>query len=72
MSVMHPYQLLMLLMIVLGVLVPILIGFLWILPDANRRGQPGLIWALLTIPLNWVAVLAYVVVRALTAPNAAR
>ncbi len=53
-------------------LVPILIGFLWMRRDADMRGQPGLLWALLTIPLSWVAVLAYVVVRALTTPNAAR
>jgi hypothetical protein len=50
------------------VLIPVLVGFLWIRPDANTRGQPGLLWALLTLPLNWVAVLAYLVVRALTTP----
>ena len=44
---------------------PVLIGFLWIWRDANRRGQPGWLWALATIPLNWLAVLAYIVVRAL-------
>lgn len=51
------------------VLPPALVGFLWMRPDANTRGQPGILWALLTIPLSWVAVLAYVVVRALTTPN---
>jgi hypothetical protein len=50
----------------LFVLIPVLVGFLWIRPDANTRGQPGLLWALLTLPLNWVAVLAYLVVRAFT------
>jgi hypothetical protein len=55
------------------VLVPIIvIGFLWMRRDADLRGQPGMLWALLTIPLSWVAVLVYLVVRALTAPNAAR
>src|SRR5215831_1735539 len=44
---------------------PVLIGFLWIWRDANRRGQPGWLWALMTIPLHWIAPLAYVVVRAL-------
>jgi hypothetical protein len=44
-------------------LIPIIIGFAYILPDANRRGQPGLLWALLTIPFNWTAVLVYVIVR---------
>src|SRR5262249_34967879 len=33
----------------------------WIWRDANRRGQPGWLWALLTLPLSWVARLAYVV-----------
>ncbi|HET8909500.1 MAG TPA: hypothetical protein VFN11_21280 [Ktedonobacterales bacterium] len=60
----HWYELIPLLF----VLIPVLVGFLWIRPDANTRGQPGLLWALLTLPLNWVAVLAYLVVRALTAP----
>jgi hypothetical protein len=44
---------------------PTVIGVIWIRPDANRVGQPGWLWALATIPLNWVAVLAYLVVRAL-------
>ena len=48
---------------------PWIIGFAWMLPDANRRGQPGFLWALLTIPLSWVAVLAYLIVRAITQPR---
>ena len=40
--------------------------------DADRRGQPGLLWALLTIPLSWVAVLVYLVVRAFNSPNTAQ
>ena len=53
-----------------GLLVaPCVVGFGWILPDANRRGQPGALWARLTIPLSWVAVLAYLVVRAITQPQ---
>ena len=53
---------------VVAVAIPLLIGFLWIWRDANRRGQPGLLWALLTLPLSWLAVLAYVVARALQSP----
>ena len=64
----HPYNLVLFFMFAVGYLLPILLGFLWIRPDANTRGQPGMIWALLTIPLAWVAVLAYVVVRAFTPP----
>ena len=51
---------------------PIFIGFFWMRRDADRRGQPGLLWALLTIPLSWVAVLVYLVVRAFSTPNTAQ
>ncbi|HEV7215454.1 MAG TPA: hypothetical protein VGP33_10055 [Chloroflexota bacterium] len=45
---------------------PFIIGVGWVMPDANRRGQPGWLWAALTLPLSWVALLAYVVVRGLS------
>ena len=61
----HSFDIIFLLVPVLLFGVPWAIGFIWILPDANRRGQPGILWALLTIPLGWIAVLAYTVVRAL-------
>jgi hypothetical protein len=64
----HWYDVLVLIPIV-GMVMPWVIGFVWILPDANRRAQPGVLWALLTIPLSWVAVLVYVVVRSLTSPR---
>jgi hypothetical protein len=51
--------------ILLVVVVPWLIGFGYVLPDADRRGQPGWLWAVLTIPLGWIALLAYLVVRSL-------
>ncbi len=43
--------------------VPILFGFAWIRIDADRWGQPGVLWALLTIPLGWLAVLVYLAIR---------
>ena len=52
--------------VIVVVLAPIIVGFAWVLPDANRRGQPGIVWALLTIPFSWLAVLVYVIVRAVT------
>lgn len=67
----HVYDFFGIVMLV-AVLASMLIGFLWIRPDANTRGQPGLLWALLTIPLNWVAVLGYLIVRAVTVPAAPR
>lgn len=45
---------------------PFIIGVGWVMPDAQRRGQPGWLWAALTLPLSWVALLAYLVVRALS------
>jgi hypothetical protein len=45
---------------------PIVIGFTYVRADANRRGQPGWLWGVLAIPLGWLAILAYVVTRAIT------
>lgn len=64
----HFYDLIPLLFL----LPPILIGFFWMRRDADTRGQPGLLWALLTIPLSWIAVLAYLVVRAFVPQATAR
>lgn len=49
-------------------IIPWVVGFALILPDANRRGQPGLLWALLTLPLGWLAVLGYLIVRTVQRP----
>jgi hypothetical protein len=72
MMVAHPAALFFALMLFMATVLPILIGFIWIRPDANRRGQPGVLWALLTIPLSWLAVLVYLIVRALTEPAISR
>ncbi len=48
---------------------PWIIGFGWVRPDANMRGQPGVLWALLTFPLSWAPILAYLIVRGLTRPT---
>lgn len=53
------------LLMLLVTVVPWIIGFTWVRSDANRFQQPGIIWAFLTIPLSWIAILAYVVVRAI-------
>ena len=39
--------------------------------DANRRGQPGWLWGVLAIPFGWLAILAYVVTRAVTSAQSA-
>ncbi len=57
-----------LLLLVINI-VPIIVGFAWIRPDAERSGQPGVLWAILTIPFGWLAVLVYVVVRSLRSPS---
>lgn len=43
-----------------------IIGFVYIRADADQSGQPGWLWALATIFLSWLAVLAYLIVRALS------
>jgi uncharacterized membrane protein len=45
------------------VIAPWIIGFVWILPDANRRGKPGAFWVFLTLVFGWIAVLTYVLTR---------
>ena len=54
-----------LLVLILAFLLPIVLGFTVVRADANRAGQPGWIWGVLTIPLGWLTILAYVIVRAL-------
>jgi hypothetical protein len=44
---------------------PLIIDFRYVRPDADSLGQPGIIWALLSIPFSWLAILLYVVVRML-------
>jgi hypothetical protein len=46
--------------------VPWLIAFLWMRPDANRRGQPGWLWALLALPFSWLIIFVYLIVRAIS------
>jgi len=59
----HPYDVFACgLFLFLG-LIPWVIGFAWVLPDANRRGQPGWLWALLTLPFGWLALLVYLAFR---------
>ena len=43
---------------------PLIIGLTYVRRDANRRGQPGWLWALVTFPFGWLSVLAYLIVRA--------
>ncbi|HLZ23827.1 MAG TPA: hypothetical protein VKQ30_17075 [Ktedonobacterales bacterium] len=51
------------------VIFPWYLGFTWVRVDANRRGQPGWLWAFVTVPLGWVAILAYLAVRGMAAPH---
>jgi hypothetical protein len=52
---------------IFGFIIPIILGFTWIRPDADRSGQPGGLWAVLTIPFGWITVLVYVAIRSLRA-----
>ncbi|HEU0026360.1 MAG TPA: hypothetical protein VFQ25_04530 [Ktedonobacterales bacterium] len=49
-----------------GWLLPVILGFTTVRADADRRGQPGWLWALLTIPFGWLTILIYVAIRAAT------
>ena len=49
-----------------------IIGFSYIRNDATQNGQPGWLWALATIFMSWIAVLAYLVVRALVSAQVPR
>lgn len=60
----RPVDIIMLLWVIF-LIIPWIIGFAYVLPDANRRGQPGWLWAVLTLPLGWIALLAYLIVRSL-------
>lgn len=51
--------------LLLFTVLPWVIGFTFVRIDADRHGQPGWLWAILTLPLGWIAILGYVVVRAL-------
>lgn len=64
MSMLRPEIFIVLPMLLLTVL-PWIIGFTFVRADADRHGQPGWLWAVLTLPLGWIAILGYVVVRAL-------
>lgn len=62
----HLFSFVFLLIAAIGAILPIFLGFTFVRQDANRIGQPGWLWAFLTIPLGWIAILAYLVVRAVT------
>lgn len=47
-------------------LLPPYIGFGYIRVDADRNGQPGWLWAVATLALSWLAVLAYLIARYLS------
>ena len=65
----NPEALIVQLIAAIVILLPIVLGFTLVRSDANRIGQPGWLWALLTIPLGWLALLVYAVVRWFAAPR---
>ena len=66
----RPEIVILLPMLLLTVL-PWILGFTFVRTDADRRGQPGWLWAVLTLPLGWLAILGYLIVRALLAQGPA-
>ncbi len=55
-----------LILLIIGWLLPVVLGFTVIRADAERQGQPGWLWAILTIPFSWLTLLLYVAIRAAT------
>jgi hypothetical protein len=68
----HAYDLIVLIALAFIWLLPLAIGFLYVRQDADRMGQPGIVWALLTIPLGWLAIILYLVARMIRGVPAAR
>jgi hypothetical protein len=65
-----PFLIARLVFFILLFVIPWIIGLTYVRRDANRRGQPGWLWALVTFPFGWLAVLAYLLVRAASGPRA--
>lgn len=66
----HPFALIFYLMFLAFIFVlPIILGFTFVRSDANRLGQPGWLWAALSIPLGWLALLIYAILRWFAAPR---
>lgn len=72
MMILRPEAVFFLLFFVIVYAIPIIVGFTWVRTDANRSGQPGILWALLTIPFGWLAVLVYLAIRAIRTPSPQR
>jgi hypothetical protein len=53
-------------------LIPIIVGFTWIRVDADRSGQPGILWAVLSIPFGWLSVLVYLALRTIRTSSTSR
>ncbi len=64
---MNPVALTLQLVVLICIIIaPIVLGFTVVRSDANRRSQPGWLWATLTIPFGWLALILYGIVRAFT------
>jgi hypothetical protein len=70
--IMRPELVVFLVFFLLIYLVPIIVSFAWVRPDADRSGQPGVLWAVLSIPFGWLPVLVYVAIRLVRAPSPQR
>ncbi len=60
------FRWLYLILLVIAWLLPVVLGFTVVRSDAERQGQPGWLWAILTIPFSWLTLLIYVAIRAAT------
>lgn len=67
----HYYDLIILAFGFASVVLPVIIGFFWVRSDADQRGQPGLLWAFLTIPGGWITLVVYLAVRTIVSSRPA-
>jgi hypothetical protein len=44
-------------------IMPWMLAFTWLRRDARRRRLPGLLWALVTLPLGWLGIVGYLIMR---------
>ena len=65
----HWFEFVPILFVLVMGIIPWVIGFTWVRTDADHHGQPGTLWAVLTLPLGWIAILAYLIVRATMSPR---
>jgi len=72
MTIIRPEFSLFFVFVLLLYVAPIIVSFTWVRSDADRIGQPGILWAVLSIPFGWLSVLVYAAIRWFRVPTPQR